>query len=329
MCLYPQLLPNPKYKPNKKNGGDIPYLWDERLKYVPIGCKVCIECKKQLARDWLIRLLEEVRHDDQATFVTLTFNDKSYKNLLYKVNKDVRKANKKLKTKIKIEGYDQDNYIAAKAVRLFLERWRSKTEKSIKHWLITELGHTGTERIHLHGLIWSKDHQMISNTWKYGFVYCGYSCNEYVVRYMVKYVHKTDQDHKYYIPKLFNSAGIGAGYMKRTDYKRNLYHHLGTDETYQTRTGNRIALPIYYRNKIYTEDEREMLWLEKLDKQERWVLGQRIDISQDEDEYWERIKYSRITNKKLGYADNAVNWNEKAYKEARKKLKLMAKHEKQ
>ena len=36
--------------------------------------------------------------------------------------------------------------------RLFLERIRKKTGKSVKHWCVTEKGHTNTRRIHLHGL---------------------------------------------------------------------------------------------------------------------------------------------------------------------------------
>ena len=33
------------------------------------------------------------------------------------------------------------------------------------------------------------------------------------------------------------------------------------------------GLPIYYRNLIYTEEEREKLWIEKLNKGERWIGG--------------------------------------------------------
>ena len=43
--------------------------------------------------------------------------------------------------------------------------------------------------------------------------------------------------------------------------------------------GHKQALPIYWRNKIYSEEEREKLWLQKLDKKERYVNGQKIDIS--------------------------------------------------
>ena len=47
MCLYPKLISNPKYKANKKNGGNIPPIFDKRVLSIPVGCGKCIECKKR------------------------------------------------------------------------------------------------------------------------------------------------------------------------------------------------------------------------------------------------------------------------------------------
>lgn len=51
----------------------------------------------------------------------------------------------------------ESNAIATIAVRKFLERWRKEHRKSLKHWLITELGQENTERIHLHGVIFPEN----------------------------------------------------------------------------------------------------------------------------------------------------------------------------
>ena len=59
MCLYPTLIRNKKYTPNKKNGGHVDYsefingTKDVRTLAVPIGCGRCMECRQQKARDWL------------------------------------------------------------------------------------------------------------------------------------------------------------------------------------------------------------------------------------------------------------------------------------
>ena len=58
---------------------------------------------------------EELRHNPNAIFITLTLEDKWYKNIEKKYN---------------IKG---DNNVATQAMRLWLERVRKITKKSIKH----------------------------------------------------------------------------------------------------------------------------------------------------------------------------------------------------
>ena len=81
MCLYPRLIKNRKYTVTKKNGGVVPQVTDERALMVPVGCGKCMECKKQKANTWRTRLLEEIRTDKTGKFVTLSFSDKSLKEL--------------------------------------------------------------------------------------------------------------------------------------------------------------------------------------------------------------------------------------------------------
>lgn len=310
MCLYPKLINNPKYKKTKKNGGVIPPILDERVTKVAIGCQECIECRKQKANGWKIRMMEEIRHDNKGKFVVLTFDTES-----------IRKLTEEIQSKGKSEGYDLDNDIATRATRLFLERWRKRTGKSVKHWLVTELGHGETEHVHIHGLIWTDEVEMIKRQWGYGFAYVGDYVNEKSVNYIVKYVSKVDKEHKYYKPIILTSAGIGGGYKNRYDYTKNEYKGTETDETYRTRAGVKIALPAYYRNARYTEEEREKLWINKLDKMERWVLGVRVDIKDGDEEYVMALKEAQNKNRELGYGSGERNWEEEQYERERRILK--------
>ena len=61
MCLYPTLIKNKRYLPNKKNGGLVPRCDDDRKLLVPIGCGKCIECAKKKQREWQVRLLEDIK----------------------------------------------------------------------------------------------------------------------------------------------------------------------------------------------------------------------------------------------------------------------------
>ena len=277
MCLFPKLVKNPKYKPNQKNGGNVPYMADSRIGYVPIGCGMCYECRRKKANEWRVRLIEEVKTEQDYSFVTLTMSDESYAELAELT---------------KTSGYTKDNEIATIAVRRFLERWRKKHKKSIKHWLITELGHKGTENIHMHGIIKTRDLEEVKKIWKYGWIWKGKKrrgkienyVTERTVNYMIKYVMKVDKINKLYKPIILCSPGIGKKYQEKIDYKKNKYKENGeTKETYTTRNGREIALPIYYRNKLYTEKEREKLWIEKLDKGIRYIGGEKVKADDDEE----------------------------------------------
>ena len=93
-----------------------------------------------------------------------------------------------------------------------------------------------------------------------------------------------------------------------------------TSETYRTNTGHKIALPIYWRNKIYTEEEREKLWIQKLDKAERWVCGEKISVKHSDKDYINVVKYHRERTIKLGYHEPDFIWKQEAYEEARRNM---------
>jgi len=315
MCLYPRLIKNKKYEPNKKNGGVVPPVNDARVYMVPIGCGMCMECMKKRKNEWKVRLMEDIKNNKNGIFITLTFSNESYRKLASEIN-------------TKIKGYSLDNAVAKLATRRFLERWRKKHKKSVRHWLVTELGHEGTERIHMHGIIWTDHRKDIKETWKYGYVWDGNWRNEkkvnYVsektVNYIIKYITKTDLKHKYYKPIILCSPGIGRGYEKTWNAKQNEYKGEETKETYKNKQGGETALPIYYRNKIYSDEEREKLWILKLNKEERWVGGVKVSTKENTDNYYKLLNWYREKNKRLGYG-SPNNWQARKYEHERRKLK--------
>lgn len=329
MCLYPKLIINPKYKPNKKNGHKPPVLPDDRVKYVPIGCQNCIECKKQKARQWQVRLMEDVKTHTNGKFITLTFSNEEYADLF----SDLTDAEQTY-------DYNMDNRIATMAVRRFLERWRKKYKKSLRHWLVTELGHQGTNNIHLHGIIWTdKKLTDVEKIWQYGFVWKGKTeyirhgkkliphyvnyVNQKTASYITKYMTKVDFNHKTYKAKILTSPGIGHNYTNTYDSKNNSYSGTTTNETYRTSTGHKISLPIYWRNKIYTEKQREELWLNKINKQLRWICGEKINISKGLTEYYQTLSYYQEKNTQLGYG-NDQDWKDEERKQYERINRMLA-----
>ena len=333
MCLYPKLIKNRKYVANKKNGGVIPAVTDERTLYVPVGCQNCMECRKQKARSWQVRLLEDIKQNRNGKFITLTFSDKSIKDL-----KEGRDLNGELVSEpIDLEGFELDNEIATRGVRFFLERWRKKYKKSLRHWFVTELGHSGTENIHIHGIVWTDESlTTVESFWQYGFVWKGKEevvkengrcsvkttnyVNERTVNYIIKYVTKVDHHYKTYKSRILTSPGIGRNYTINGDYKNNKYKGKQTVETYRTRTGHKINMPVYWRNKIYSEQEREQLWLQKLDKEERFVLGQKVSVKNGDKHYMSMLERAREINRRIGYGDDSEKWNFSEYERDRRIL---------
>lgn len=337
MCLYPRIIKNRKYTKTKKNGGIIPAISDIRVMAVPVGCGRCMECRKQEARKWQLRLQEDIRTNKNGIMTTLTFSNESIKELVKAIEEaeitewEMEKRNgemvrtgrswTKKKWEVMPTGYELDNEIATIATRRFTERWRKIYGKTIRHWFITELGHTGTENIHMHGIVWTDEpKEEIKKQWGYGYTWEGDYVNERTVNYIIKYVHKQDKDHKEYRPKVLASKGIGKAYTERIEAEGNKYNGEDTREYYRTRSGKKVALPVYWRNKIYTEEEREKLWISKLDKEERWVNGLRIDISQGTEEYYKVLETAREKNRIMGYGTNQVDWNRKRYEEERRIL---------
>lgn len=322
MCLYPQLIRNKKYTINKKNQGNIPIMKDKRVMWVPVGCGRCIECMKGKARNWQTRLLEDIKDNRNGKFITLTFSNEAILQLTNEIHAEDTQS------KI-LEGYELDNAIATLAMRKFLERWRKKYHKSLRHWMVTELGHNGTENIHLHGIVFTNESlNTVEEKWKYGHVWKGKLengkiinyVNEATVNYITKYVNKVDVDHKYYRPKVLTSPGIGSNYIKSYNFKSHTYNNRETIETYRTRSGQKIAMPIYWRNKAFTDNEREQLWLFKLDKQQRWVCGECVDISNGDKDYYNLLRYHRERNNRLGYGNNEKDWNREQYERERRRM---------
>ena len=322
MCLYSELIKNPRFKETKKNGGVIPAVLDVRTLQVPIGCGNCIECRRQKSREWEIRLIEDIKDSMHGKMVTLTISDEYY----YELNQEIKKE---------LQGYDRDNAIVTLAMRRFNERYRKTEKKAIRHWLVSELGHEGTENIHLHGILWTEMRfEDIRKIWKYGYIYPRKDeqrknyVNNQTVRYCVKYIHKIDKHHENYKSIVLSSAGIGENYITSGRAKIHKFKGKDTIEHYRTPEGYKVALPKYWRNKIWTDDEKELLWTYKLDKKIRWINKEKVDIRNGYEDYFNILKYHQKLNRELGYKGkmikNQETWDKIKYE---KELRILKQNE--
>lgn len=329
MCLYSTKMYNKKYTANIKNGGIIPEIKDNRIRTIAVGCGNCYECMKKRGNEWKVRLYEELntKENERGHFVTLSFTD----DQLIILEKAVRIKYLKAKKEAPI-GYKMDNEIATIGTRRFLERWRKKNGVSVKHWFITELGQKNTERIHIHGIIWSnkikpsnekRQSEYLDNIWQYGNTWVGKYINESTMGYLAKYFTKKDKKHPNYKGKILTTPGIGKEYLNTFAAKLNEYNGKNTYKKYRNKKGFEMNLPKYYYNKLYTEEQREELWLMELDKEERYIFGEKVNVSTSKglETYYKLLKYYRKINKEWGFGNKDTKWQLKEW-ETMKRIQL-------
>ena len=283
MCIQQQQIYNRKYSMNKKNGGNVPVCNDERQRYIMVPCGHCYVCRKKKARQWRMRLTEDIKANPNCKIVTLTFNTEALKELAKECGK--------------MTGYELDNMICKIAVKRFRERWRKKYGRSIRHWLVTELGHGKTEHVHMHGIVWQDDRYILEDTltneveriWQpYGWVGKGKPnwklstknnivfenyVNAKTANYFMKYVNKIDEQHKEYKQIILTSAGIGKNFLESDKATDNVYRGQDTNQMYQLDNGGVLPMPDYFRRKLYTDEQREKLTGWYLDKNIVFIEG--------------------------------------------------------
>lgn len=325
MCINKKLIRNRKYTMTKKNGGNVPVLLDTRKATVWVPCQQCYICKKRKAREWRVRLTEDVKVNTKCKIVTLTFNTESLKKLA----EECKGA----------QGYELDNEICKLAVKRFRERWRKKYGRSVRHWLITELGHGKTEHVHMHGIIWKDERyeleglllDNVEKIWGYGYVGKGkydYRTGEWVnyvngktANYFMKYVNKIDEKHKEYKQIILTSAGIGKAYVDSIKAQDNVYKGKETNQSYNTDNGGKLPMPEYIRNKLYTEEQREEMSSDYLDKGITYIEGKEIKLDGNEAMIYRLQKNLREKNERLGYGNGSKNWDRKVFENQQRRKK--------
>ncbi len=198
--------------------------------------------------------------------------------------------------------------------------------------LDSELGKGRWEHMHIHALLWCenisgekvREKWIWGKTWSNDEIANGYTSQK-TLNYYVKYVTKIDEKHPNYKPRILNSNGIGKRYVTEGRII-NKYNKKGTNEYIKLKDGRKTNMPIYFRNKIYTDEEKEKLWLEKLDKNQRYVNG----IKTENDENYIKVrKVARTDNTKLGYGkrEKQTTIQDENYKRQLLLMERMKNHE--
>ena len=312
MCLNPVKILNPAYSVSKKNPLNDRKPIDERLRYIDVPCGHCPECRYKKKMSWQIRLQEHNKYMSEigykGYFVTLTFSEQSLAKLAhYSHSTDAL-------------------IICTTAIRLFRDRFRKSAISDLSdlhYFLIPELGHQNTERLHLHGLIWLNNQlpeiysdryvkprtvgSTLSQIWLYGNIYFGHNVSNKAINYITKYMLKKDNDHPDFNPNPYHSRYLGDNFLREhSNYK---FAGKYTITQYRLDNGKLTSLPSYYMHKLYTPQEREFLQVQLLDTEYKFIHGIKVHSSQITNELI-NILTQEAKNKfqYLDYSHNNVNY---------------------
>lgn len=204
-----------------------------------VPCGRCYECRREKQQEWCFRLDQEMRFSLVSFFVTLTYEDS---NLIFA---------------------DDEPCLYKRHLQLHFKKLRKRLEpKSIKYYAVGEYGERSNPgRPHYHYLIFYRGRydrfklmQFIKECWDFGIsqVLPINGAQGYVTKYILKF------DKREHLVKPFSlvSHGLGIDYLSSSMvayHRRNLI-------PYATKPGGyRVALPRYYKDKIFGMYQRLLI----------------------------------------------------------------------
>lgn len=227
---------------------------------VPCGkCPICLQNKRC---QWTFRLNEELRDHGKADFLTLTysdeyipFNDSLEKTDLQKFHKRLRKAN----------------------------------IQKLRYYAVGEYGTLG-KRPHYHGIYFGLSQKTLDNIeaiWAMGEVHLGQGSPasiHYVTKYVIQnYDHEGETTQKPFA-LMSTKPALGHTYLERQGE-----NHATNKNTYVVLNGKVMNMPRYYKDKIFTDSEKQKFTEEtQLRKDNAWI--------KDYDKEWRKKEIDYIEN---------------------------------
>jgi len=202
---------------------------------VPVPCGRCPPCKIRRVNGWVFRLNQELNRSINAHFVTVTYN-----------TDNVPITQNGFMTLVKKDMQD------------YLKRLRKLQDDKIKYYLVGEYG-TIRKRPHYHAIMFNViNTDIYQKAWNKGDIHIGQVTSAsmaYCMKYLDKpmsFKHARDDRQKEFS---LMSKKLGENFL--TDAMKK-YYVSDITRLYCTNVGDyKVAMPRYYRDKIYTDEQKE------------------------------------------------------------------------
>ena len=226
---------------------------DDIVRLIP--CGKCYVCKTKIQNSWFVRLKQEFDSCSSAYFITLTY------------------ANEHLK-------FDDTGFpiVCSRDIQLFIKRLRKSIQPfKIRYFLCSEYS-PELLRPHYHLILFNFPKELdvynhVNSAWKNGFIKLS-SLNDNRIRYVSKYC-TTITD----LPECLQSRtvrpfircssrpAIGSCFLDKKDL---MDYYQKTEDPFVMIDGYKYFMPRYYRNKIFSVEQRKFFEQESLREREEY-----------------------------------------------------------
>lgn len=249
----------------------------KQIQYIDVPCGKCPPCKSSTVKNWIFRLEQEAKIADSAHFVTLTYDEK---HIPYTDRGQTEPAT--------LDYTHVQDYM--KAVR----HKRQWSKNPIKYFAVGEYG-SETYRPHWHILIFNASYQSLDSSWHKGIIDIGERVQVAAMKYILNYLQKPKYDEiiakfpKWKGKKEMRhmSKGIGANFI----YDEDTFNQYSTGALtkVETKEGNKLRLPRYYRDKLYTDQLKQQV-MENAYIENHNRTAEAMNAAYKNGQSWARIK---------------------------------------
>lgn len=241
-----------------------PIVLDELI----VPCSRCVGCIQARRDAWTFRLMEQDKVSLTSQFLTFTYDEDS------------------------VPFNAHGHILVRKHFQDFMKRLRHIEPHKLKYYTVGEYGDK-FERPHYHSILFDsvREIEEITEKWEKGNVFKG-NVSLSSIHYVTGYITHKLQKHRKGTPKPFSlmSKGLGSAYIEKRNREAEKWHKRAMDTTVILPGGHKNVLPRYYREKIFTPDERSLI-AEKKEILARERLSQQSweDFRNQEEAKWLKL----------------------------------------
>lgn len=283
---------------------------------IPCPCGKCPWCLSRRVSGWSFRLLQEDKRSISSNFITFTYDTNSVplsQNGFMELKKrDLQLFFKRLR---KSHESTSRNEGVLSEIQYRQRLWSIDPEEQepIRYYSVGEYG-SRTKRPHYHVLLFNHELELMFSKedllaleiteydgktlvncvqWPHGHVTVGKvggASIGYCLKYMCKprnfRMHRNDDRSAEFSTM---SKGIGENYLTNNMVR---WHHADVlNRMYcSLQDGRKIAMPRYYKKKIYTDDELKRIWhvmkLDLIEKDRKLFVGNDPQNGLKDEKYW-------------------------------------------